>query len=113
MSDEFTLIKTAVFSGVTDVRFYQEETLAHILEHEEFPILLPSIHGAIERTIVYPTHIQASYGNAFVFVDAETTNWSGDPFHVPVKIIEGTSARIRTAYFAGPAGNPQIVWRRS
>jgi hypothetical protein len=112
MNDEFTLIKTAVFSGVTEVRFY-DETIAHIQEHEEIPILLPSLFGSIERVIANPTHVETSYGNSYVFVDTETTNASGDPLRIPVKIIEGTSGRLRSVYFASAGGVPNIVWRRS
>jgi len=111
MSDEFTLIKTTVFSGVTEVRFYSD-TLPHILEHEEIPILLPSVFGSIEQTIINPTHIESSYRNSYVFVNAETTNWSGDPLRIPVKIIEGTSGLLKTVYFASSSGVPNIVWRR-
>jgi hypothetical protein len=114
MSDEFLLIKTAVFPAVTDVRFY-EETLQHIIEqHPEVPILLPSVNSAVEHGLILPTHIEASYSNSFVFVDAETTNAVGDPLRIPVKIIEGTSARLKTVYFASAdQDNQNIVWRRS
>lgn len=112
MTDEYTLIKTTVFTGVTEVRFY-EETVGHIKEeHPEIPIELPSIHGSVEKCIVSPTHVEGSYGNSFVFVDAESTNASGDPLRVPVKIVEGTSARVKTAYFASTSGERNIVWRR-
>lgn len=113
MSDEFTLIKTAVFSGVTDVRFY-DDTIEHIKEnHPEVPILLPSIYSGVERCLLQPTHIEGSYGNSYVFVDAQSTNASGDPLRVPVKIVEGTSARVKTVLFASSSGTPNIVWRRS
>jgi len=114
MSGKFTFIKTAVFSGVTDVRFY-DETLDHIREeHPEVPILLPSIYGSVQQGIFQPTHIEVSYGNSFVFVDADTTNAWGDPLRIPVKMVEGTSGRIKTVYFATVTGAaPTIVWRRS
>jgi hypothetical protein len=113
MTLRFTLITTTVFSNVETVRFY-DETLEHIKEqHPEIPIELPSIHQSVERAIVHPSHIEASYSNSYVFVDAETTNAFGDPLRVPVKIVEGTSARVKTVFFATTSGAPNIVWRKS
>jgi hypothetical protein len=113
MSDEFTLIKTTVFSGVTDVRFY-DETLEHIREeHPDIPILLPSIYGAVSQALINPTHIEASYKNSYVFVDAESTDASGGPLRIPVRIVEGTSGRVTTVYFAETTGDRTVVWRRS
>jgi hypothetical protein len=112
MSGAFTLIKTAVFAGVTDVRFY-DETLGHIREHHpEVPILLPAIYASVSQCIVNPTYIEASYKNSFVFVDAESTDASGGPLRIPVRIVEGTSGRVTSAYFAHVTGSPNIVWRR-
>jgi hypothetical protein len=109
----YTLIKTSVFPGVTDVRLYPE-VLEHIRnEHPEVPIELPSIYSSIERTIIAPTHIQKSYKNSFVFMDVNTTNASGDPFRIPVRLVEGTSGRITTALFAAPPSSAIVIWRGS
>ena len=114
MSDQYTLIKTVVFAGVTDVRFYPQ-VLDHIREeHPDVPILLPSLLEALSRTIANPTHVEISASNAssFVFVDSETTNWSGNAFRIPIRMVEGTSGRITTAFFADTIGTRNIVWRR-
>jgi hypothetical protein len=108
----YIVIKTGILSNITDVRFY-EETKHHIeAEHPEVQVYLPSILYAIVNTIAYPTHVEESYGGSYVYVNAETTNASGDPLRVPVKPVEGTSARVRTAYFATTEGPSNIVWRR-
>jgi hypothetical protein len=113
--DPYIVIATPVFSGVTQVRLY-EETVVHITEeHPEVPILLPSIYEAVKQTIVNPTHIEvsATRANSFVFVDAQTTDAVGGPLRIPVRLVEGTSGRITTAYFAEVTGERDIVWRRS
>jgi len=84
----FKLIRTVVFAGVTEVRFY-DETLDHVKkQHPEIPVGLPSIYEAVEQAVVAPTHIEAGHSNSVIFVDANTTNASGDPLRVPVKIVE-------------------------
>lgn len=115
MTGRYTLIKTTVFPGVDEVRFY-DETLDHILEeHPEVPILLPSIFKAVQQTIANPTHIETSTtrANSFVFVDAQTTDAVGGHLRIPVRMVAGTSGRITTTYFAEITGNRNIVWRRS
>ena len=110
---EFKVISTSVIREVATVRIY-EETIVHVKEeHPEVPIDLPSIEGAVAAAISEPTHIERSHSNSYVFVHDGMTNKSGDPLRVPVKIIEGTSGRVRTVYFASREAPAQsIVWRR-
>lgn len=115
MSDEFKLIKTAIFSSVTEVRFY-DETLDHIQEeHPEVPILLPSIYEAVSKGLIQPTHIEASrtHANSYVFVDATSTNASGDPLRIPVRVVSGTSGRLTTVLFATGSVSATVIWRQS
>jgi hypothetical protein len=50
----YKVFSTSVYSGVTEVRFY-DETVQHIIEeHPEVPLLLPSITAAVERCIISP-----------------------------------------------------------
>jgi len=86
----------------------------HIREnHPEVPIHLPSIQTAVESAIANPSHVEASYGNSYIFVDQGSTNKSGDPLRVPVKMIDGTSSgRVKTAYFASTESQKPIVWSR-
>ncbi|WP_341912834.1 hypothetical protein [Ferrovibrio terrae] len=108
---DYKVIKTNVVPGLTEVRFYQE-TVGHIRErHPEVPIELPSIEGALASAISDPTHVEKSYGGSYVFVDANSTNRSGDPFRVAVKPVEEGSGRVRTAYFASTDHEPEIIWR--
>lgn len=117
MSDnetDYRTIYTNVIPEVDTVRFYQE-TIVHVkAQHPEVPIELPCVDTAVSKAIAEPTHVESSYSNSFVFVDAGSTNRSGDPLRVPVKIIEGTtSARVKTVYFASTEADNNVIWRRS
>jgi hypothetical protein len=113
MADDFKVITTNVVSSVEQVRLY-DETVAHVEKnHPEVPARLPSIVAAVESTVQNPTHVEKSYGNSYVFVDSETTNKSGDAFRVPVKVVEGTSACVKTFFFGSNEVAPEnIIWRR-
>lgn len=112
--DDYTRILTAAFPLVREVRLYRE-TLMHVMrEHPEVPIELPSLTAAVERALQYPAYVELGHSNSYVFVDEGSTNRSGDPLRIPVKIISGASARVKTVYFAAAAGVPRtIVWRRT
>jgi hypothetical protein len=74
MTFPLKLIRTVVFAGVKEVRFY-DETLDHVKkQHPEIPIELPSIYEAVEQAVVAPTHIESGHSNSVIFVDANTTN---------------------------------------
>lgn len=108
----YKTITVTVIPAITQVRIY-EETVAHVREqHPEIPVELPSILYALEETIRNPTHIELSRPNSYVFVNFFATNKSGDPLRAPVKIIEGTSARVKTFYFASTTSAANIIWRR-
>lgn len=97
---------------VTEVRVY-DETLDHVRRrHPEVPAELPSIAHAVAEAIDNPTHIEKSHSNSYVFVSYASTNRSGDPLRVPVKIVEGTSARMKTFYFASLSYDPEIIWQK-
>jgi hypothetical protein len=108
----FVVMKTTAIPAVTEVRFYAD-TEQHIRdEHPEVPIDLPSIHGAVRKAIEAPSHIEKSYANSYIYVDKTSTNVSGDPLRVPVKVVgTGTSARVKTAYFASDPSSANVVWR--
>lgn len=114
MSD-FRTYTTTVYSAVTTVRIY-DEVLQHVVdEHPELPQILPhlpSMEAAVAGAIQNPTFIELSRPNTLVYVDPSTTNRAGDPLRVPVKIVEGTSARVTTFFFATPEGERQYVYRR-
>lgn len=107
----YKIIRTEVLSNVTEVHLY-EETIEHVKSnHPEVPIELPSIDASVENAIVNPTHVEVSYNNSYVFVDANSTNSSGDPLRVPIKVVTGTSGRVKTIFFGTAAPKP-IVWTR-
>jgi hypothetical protein len=110
---EYIIISTNIVPEVQTVRLYQE-TMTHIIEqHPEVPFELPSLTNAITGAITSPTHVEISRQATYVFVDAESTNAAGDPLRVPVKVVEGTSGRIVTAYFATTTIVREIIWRRT
>jgi hypothetical protein len=98
----YKVISTSVFSGLTLVRLYDETIEKVEIEHSEIPVRLRCIQAAVENAIIEPTHIERSYGHSYVYTDATTTNASGDPLRVPIKVVEGTSGRVKTFYFAEP-----------
>jgi hypothetical protein len=107
----FRIIRTAVISTVIDQVLFYDETLEHIKEeHPEVPIELPSIMEAVTNAVTNPTKIESSYGNSVIFFDQNTTNASGDALIVPVKIVDGTSGRVKTVYFASSAARREVLW---
>jgi hypothetical protein len=108
----FVLVKTTAVPAVTEVRFYAD-TEQHIRdEHPEVPIDLPSIYGAVRKAVEAPSHVEKSYANSYVFVDKTSTNASGDPLRIPVKVVgTSTSARVKTVYFASTPSGANVVWR--
>lgn len=112
MSD-YKVIKTNVIPRFTEVRLY-DETVEHVREgHPEVPLELPCVQTAVENAISNPTHVENSHANSVVFVDAHTTNRSGDPLRVPVKgIADTTSGRVKSVYFASTSSLVDPIWRR-
>ena len=110
--DPYRVIKTNVLPQLTEVRLYEDTVEKIARGHREVPIELPMMQDAIATAVANPTHVESSYRGSYVYVDAESTNASGDPLRVPVKPIEGTSGRVRSAFFASSEDNPEIVWRR-
>ncbi|MCF6122505.1 MULTISPECIES: hypothetical protein [Mesorhizobium] len=109
----YKVISTDAVPGLKEVRLY-ESTIEHVkTEHPEVPVELPSIEIAVGSAISNPTHVEKSYGNSVVFVDTESTNATGDPLRLPVKLVgDGTSGRVKTFYFAETTGDRELVYRR-
>lgn len=109
----FVTIKTTAIPAVTEVRLYAE-TEQHVREeHPEIPIDLPSVHSAVQKAVEEPTHVEESHADSYVYVDATSTNASGDPLRVPIKLVADTSARVKTAYFAATPAGANVIWRRA
>lgn len=112
-STDIKVIETGVLDTLTTVHLYDETIVKVATKHPEVPAELPCMVTAVETAISSPTHVEASHSNSFVFVDAGTTNKSGDPLRVPVKVVDGTSGRVKSFYFATPEGEREIIWRRN
>lgn len=99
----YRLIATTAIPEVSEVRLY-DETWPHIVEeHPEFASRLPSFEHAIIDTITDPTEVFRSTTDpdrAFVF--RSSNNLKGQrAMAVPVRIVDGTSARVTSAMFRG------------
>jgi hypothetical protein len=68
---------------------------------------------AVGNAIAAPTRIEESYNRSYIFIDEGTTNASGDPLVVPVKVVEGTSARVKSFFFGSNDPNAVVLWRKS
>lgn len=111
MADDYTLIPIPGWPHITEARLY-EETLEHIAEHAEFRLQLPSQQTALVEAIGNPSRIHASStspGRSVVLV-SETFTYFGDPVHVPIRLVEGTSGRVQTAYFSGGTYPGHVLW---
>jgi len=115
--DPHVVIQSSTIPAITLVRVYAS-TLEHARErhgHEFGQIIagLPVMSEALAAAYTNPTHIENPRPGAYVFVDASSTNYAGDPLRAPVKLISGTSALAKTFYFASTTGERNIVWRRT
>jgi hypothetical protein len=114
--NNFKVFKTSAVSSLTEVRLY-DDVFEHVKESHgddfagslSFP--LPSIVHAVGNAIMDPTHVEEGHSNSVVFVDVNSTNASGDPLRVPVKIITGASGRVKTFFFASSNATPKIIFR--
>ncbi|MBV8473538.1 MAG: hypothetical protein JO107_16955 [Hyphomicrobiales bacterium] len=77
---EYKVFSTKILPTLEEVRLY-DETVEHVKESHgdgdfanspQMP--LPCILDAVGNAIVNPTHVERSYGNSVVFVDAASTN---------------------------------------
>lgn len=112
-TNQYREFSTNVIPQVSVVRLYEETITKVKTGHPEVPITLPSMEDAVENAVKNPTHVEKSYSNSYVYVDANSTNVSGDPMRVPVKVVSGTSARVKSIYFASTNSTDNVIWRRS
>lgn len=112
---EYRIIPTQIIQTLTEVRLY-EETLEHIREqHPEIPSYFPyfpSFEQAIVHAVTQPTTVEQHYVNSYTFVGT-STNFVGHPIRVPVKIVQGTSGRVATVFFANTPAPAFVVWKAS
>ena len=109
-------IPISFVSGLEAVRFY-EETRAHIWNnHPEISRIfvgLPSFDVALTEALMRPDSILRSRRRSLVFVKHATTNWTGQPLCVPVKLIgNGRPGYVKTAYFGNFRAHGGAVYER-
>ena len=110
--DDFIAVESAIIPEIREIRLYAE-TVDHVRKHHpEIPASFPTLEFAVLETLRNPTHVEKSYQSSYVFVNTHSMNRSGDPLRVPIKIVAGTSARVKSFYFATPITEPTIIWRR-
>lgn len=112
--DNFTVVPVPGLPSLTHVRLYAE-TMEHIAEeHPEFRLQLPTQQQGLLDAIANPTtiHVSTTDPERAVVLVSNTFTYLGDPVHVPVKRIEGTSsARVATAYFSEGNYAGLLLWR--
>ena len=111
MDSDFTRFATSVIPDIAEVRLYDETIEKVRFGHPEIPARLPSLVAAVMKAVTNPSHVERIDDVNYVFVDMGTTNASGDPLRVPVKRIDGLSARVKSFYFASGGRAARIIWR--
>jgi hypothetical protein len=113
-SDPFIEIRTAVIPQIKLILLCESTTEHIVTEHPEMalPMLREAVVAAVSTTTT-SVHTSRTSSNSVVFVDAGTTNGSGDPLRVPVKIMGQGTGIVRSAYFASSKSHGDVIWRRS
>jgi hypothetical protein len=109
----YRIINSSVLPNLQEILLYDEQYNHIIKSHPEF--LLPTLYGSIDLAVsVSTTSVHSSRTNAksVVFVDSDTTNYSGDPLRVPVKSIGSNTGIITSAYFASSKSHGIEIWRK-
>lgn len=110
--DHFIELPVRGFPLLSRVRLYRETVTKVMIFHPEIPVELPSIEAAIRKAIAEPSYVATSYGSSYVFVDEGSTNRTGLPLLVAVKVLQERSGRVRSFYFARPPDAHRIIWRQ-
>jgi hypothetical protein len=113
--DPHFVVETDVIPEVTSVRIYQS-SLQHVIVHRPEigrNVHLPSIVGAVTKGLTGPTTVEPSYNQSFVFVDEDSTDVRGQPLRIAVRVVSGTSCRMKSFYFAEPENPKPTIYRRS
>lgn len=106
-------VKSAIVNELESIRLYHE-TVQKVEEgHPEVRSDLPSIIAAVHNAVTNPTLVAKSYGSSYIYVDHGSTNASGDPLRVPVKVVGEKTGRIRSFFFAEANFDEDVVYRRS
>ena len=108
-NDSYVDIETNAIPEVSKVRLY-DSTIPHIVEgHPELDPFLPSFEHAIIDTISFPTYVWASSKKAIKpswFFESDNHRLGSANMTVVVKVVESTSAVLKTAYFSSNSSAP-------
>lgn len=121
MSDEieegtasgYVVVETTAIAQIAQVRVY-DETLPHLGEgHPELSHVIPSLEHAIHDTISQPSEVYESNPPHVASYKYRSENHSYGNNHmvVAVKVVEGTSALLKTVYFSSEVKGT-LVWRQ-
>ena len=108
---EFKVVATNVIPQVSQVLCY-DETIPHISsEHVEFQNFIPTLEHAIHDTIISPTHVVQSntaiHSTSFKYCSTDHRR-GNNHLVVAVKVVEGTSALLKTAYFTSGVSGDRV-----
>jgi hypothetical protein len=99
-SGDYKVLTTNAIPQLTEVRFYEETWIGHIIErHTEF-VVDPRGRESIESAVQNPTFVFESTTDprGSVIFMSDSILIAGNPVLVPVKIItDTTSGRVKTA----------------
>jgi hypothetical protein len=112
VTDGFTAVRIAAWPGLTLVSLYHS-TLQHIAEeHAEFKLQLPSLRLGLEMAIARPSSIFDSTTNpgGSVVIASNAITYFGAPVRIPIRLVEGTSGRVVTAYFDSSVYSGRLLW---
>lgn len=112
MADKYTIIPVSAWPGLTVVRLY-DSTLQHIAEeHAEFGLQLPSLRLGLEMAVANPISIDDSTTDpgGSIVIASNALTYFGDPVHIPVRMVSGTSGRVVTAYFDSSVYSGRLLW---
>ena len=98
--------------GISEIRLYLD-TWDHILMgHPE--VATVGKQGVLEA-VQFPSQVYASKTEPereYIFASSNVS-YMDHPLHVPVKLVEGMSGRIATAYFRSSPYQGNLLWERN
>lgn len=109
--DPFIQTASTIIPQVGSVRLY-ESTWDKV--RNGHPDVAPFGPQAIIDAVTNPTSVHESSTHphsSYIFV-SDATMLGDHPMVVPVRIVEGTSARVTTAYFSRRQGTKPAIWVR-
>jgi hypothetical protein len=113
--DPFIIIPTTAISQVGEVRLYEQQLKVLLEKHPELALPFQTPRESISNTVAQPTHVYESAtnpGGSFIYISTRNT-YENNPLVVPIKVIDGTSGRVQTAYYSERTGGGALLWSDS